>query len=80
MHCSELTKYFFRIVFITSLITSLSSGLLFSANAAEEAESSFASIQQPLKVGIDPNLPPYTYVDEKRNVTGFEVELIREIL
>jgi len=76
MRCSEFSKCFCQAVFITSLCI----GLLFSAHATEQTEISDKSTQQPLKVGIDPNLPPYIYLDDKGNVTGFEIELLREIL
>lgn len=73
---------------ITLPISTLRTALIFVAciallctlqSKANEIPSS-SNLATPLKIGIDPNLQPYTYVDEYGAATGFDLEVVRTIL
>lgn len=67
---------------IVSILVMLSAGILAGCSSATSSKvqgSNPETSPKTIYVGTQPDFPPFDYTDESGNLTGYDVELIREI-
>jgi len=79
----KLLSIFTACVFAASLVTGCSSSApassSASASASSEAEASAPAESKTFKVGFDAEYPPFGYMDENGEYTGFDLELAQGV-